>query len=305
MTETNPQAEPDNPSAYALARHIADYPVSTVQAAFRYLNAPLEIEVHDKPAAAAVPASAPTDPVEPVVTVHAAPDMSPTAAEALGALVDVAKQQFRCDFQHPHPDHPCGARVSAPADRAAILREAEAALRGEGKRLTGEFNDSDILHEDGPAAAVATWGRAADLMRRLAECQECEWGVEHTEHCPYPESHNWGCGCPTDVAAAIASCPGREMTPSPCRCPCEGCKHHCAAHNPFDAASGPGRADDKTQQDETPRVVVHAVPEPGSNGISACCNRPPCEFVGERVTRDPNEVTCPRPAAVSQPGKEA
>ncbi|WP_369043437.1 hypothetical protein [Streptomyces sp. Midd1] len=51
-------------------------------------------------------------------------------------------------------------------------------------------------------------------------------------------------------------------------------------------------------------LVVHAVPEPGSNGISACCNRAPCEFVGERVTRDPNEVTCPGPAAVSPPGKE-
>lgn len=35
-----------------------------------------------------------------------------------------------------------------------------------------------------------------------------------------------------DVAAAIASCPGYEMRPSPCRCPCYGCKHHCGAHNP-------------------------------------------------------------------------
>ncbi|WP_055694672.1 hypothetical protein [Streptomyces prasinopilosus] len=44
--------EPDNPTAWALARHIADHPVSTIQAAFRYLNAPLTIEVRE-PASAA------------------------------------------------------------------------------------------------------------------------------------------------------------------------------------------------------------------------------------------------------------
>jgi hypothetical protein len=53
-------------------------------------------------------------------------------------------------------------------------------------------------------------------------------------------------------------------------------------------------------------VPVHAVPLPGSNGISSCCGRPPCEFVGERVTRNPDEVTCPAALAVggAQP-KEA
>jgi hypothetical protein len=34
--------------------------------------------------------------------------------------------------------------------------------------------------------------------------------------------------------AAIASCPGRELEPNPCRCPCYGCKHHCSAHDPAD-----------------------------------------------------------------------
>lgn len=48
---------------------------------------------------------------------------------------------------------------------------------------------------------------------------------------------------------------------------------------------------------ESASKTVHAVPLPGSNGISACCGRPPCEFVGERVTRDPGAVTCPGPAA--------
>ncbi|MEV6014696.1 hypothetical protein [Streptomyces sp. NPDC051997] len=58
---------------------------------------------------------------------------------------------------------------------------------------------------------------------------------------------------------------------------------------------------DEARQSESP---VHAVPLPGSNGISSCCGRPPCEFVGERVTRDPDAVTCTGPV-VSQPDGEA
>jgi hypothetical protein len=55
-----------------------------------------------------------------------------------------------------------------------------------------------------------------------------------------------------------------------------------------------------------PESPVHAVPVPGSNGISSCCGRPPCEFVGERVTRDPDAVTCQgAPAVVAQPDGEA
>ncbi|MFJ8727683.1 hypothetical protein [Streptomyces sp. NPDC093269] len=42
--------EPNNPAAYALARHIADHPMSTIYAAFRYLNAPLTVEFHEDPA---------------------------------------------------------------------------------------------------------------------------------------------------------------------------------------------------------------------------------------------------------------
>ncbi|MFD3999900.1 hypothetical protein [Streptomyces rubiginosohelvolus] len=36
-------AEPDHPAAYALANHIADHPISTIQAAFRYLGWSLTI----------------------------------------------------------------------------------------------------------------------------------------------------------------------------------------------------------------------------------------------------------------------
>jgi hypothetical protein len=48
--------------------------------------------------------------------------------------------------------------------RDAALREAAAALQAQARHLTGEFNDSDVLHEDGPAATVATWKRAADKV---------------------------------------------------------------------------------------------------------------------------------------------
>ncbi|MFE0699146.1 hypothetical protein [Streptomyces sp. NPDC058872] len=34
------------------------------------------------------------------------------------------------------------------------------------------------------------------------DCPACDAGIEHTEHCPTPETHNWGCGCPTDEKPA-------------------------------------------------------------------------------------------------------
>jgi len=77
------------------------------------------------------------------------------------------------------------AVLPEPTNQAAILREAEAALRVEAKRMTGEFNDSDILHEDGPAAAVATWKHAADLLRRLADAASGPGGV--AGETPQPE----------------------------------------------------------------------------------------------------------------------
>ncbi|MEU9597172.1 hypothetical protein AB0E06_10205 [Streptomyces sp. NPDC048109] len=62
----------------------------------------------------------------------------------------------------------------------------------------------------------------------------------------------------------------------------------------------PGEPSEPKQEDAPPAepaVTMHAIPLPGSNGVSACCGRPPCEFVGERVTRDPDKVTCSGPAA--------
>lgn len=48
--------EPDHPAAYALAKHIADHPIGTVQAAFRYLNTGLTLEARDQAAPAPAPA---------------------------------------------------------------------------------------------------------------------------------------------------------------------------------------------------------------------------------------------------------
>ncbi|WP_328903246.1 hypothetical protein OHR86_27995 [Streptomyces sp. NBC_00441] len=46
MTQpTGELVEPDNPAAFALATHIADHPIPTIQAAFRYLGWKLDLEL--------------------------------------------------------------------------------------------------------------------------------------------------------------------------------------------------------------------------------------------------------------------
>lgn len=70
------------------------------------------------------------------------------------------------------------------------------------------------------------------------------------------------------------------------------------------AGEAPTTTKPETHGPET-AVTMHAIPLPGSDGISACCGRPPCEFVGERVTRDPAKVTCTGAAAgVRQDGAQ-
>lgn len=34
------------------------------------------------------------------------------------------------------------------------------------------------------------------------------------------------------------SCPGYETSPNLCRCPCEGCKHNCGAHEKEETREG-------------------------------------------------------------------
>lgn len=42
-----------------------------------------------------------------------------------------------------------------------------------------------------------------------------------------------------DPATEAADCPGYETDPSVCRCPCEGCRHNCAAHQTTSDRSQP------------------------------------------------------------------
>ncbi|MGW6288902.1 hypothetical protein [Streptomyces sp. NPDC055107] len=95
------------------------------------------------------------------------------------------------------------------------------------------------LHRARPiveAVLTALPAPALAVARQLLGTTETEGSAVP---CPTPETHNWGCGCPSDVAAAYASCPGYEMAPSPCRCPCYGCEHNCAAHQPPAAPPAP------------------------------------------------------------------
>lgn len=82
--------------------------------------------------------------------------------------------------------------------------------------------DSEPVEPDNPAAhALAR--HIADHPTGTVQAAFRHLGIRMSfEVVPEPES----------LRAAIASCPGHEMAPNPCRCPCHGCKHHCAAHDP-------------------------------------------------------------------------
>lgn len=103
---------------------------------------------------------------DPAVSVHGARDLSPAAREGLDALIAVAKSQAACDFEHPHPEHPCGTRTPAPATQlrdqiaAAIHRyDNEHALSG---------NDIPSAHHRGEATAVL----AVPAIQQLAETRD-------------------------------------------------------------------------------------------------------------------------------------
>jgi len=211
--------EPDHPAAWALARHIADHPVSTVQAAFRYLNAPLTIELHDDPA-------------------------GQPPATARDTLVEIAAQAIRdsngtpeaLEWWQAHPQ-----LIPAHVYAAAALAVLPAPRAG------------------------------ADAVRALHQPMQ-RGPFTICAHCSGWDGKSRCLGVVTD-----SPCPTLRALDGP-------------------PAAGLHRAADETETD----VTVHAVPVPGSNGISSCCGRPPCEFVGERLTRDPDEVTYPGPAGGAQ-----
>ncbi|OUD03338.1 hypothetical protein [Streptomyces swartbergensis] len=89
------------------------------------------------------------------------------------------------------------------ADRAAVLLEAAdcaeiVALRLRMKHDVGAANGAyEVMAELRRMAAEAQTGTEAPAR----DCPACEAGIGHSEHCPTPETHKWGCGCHTDPAA--------------------------------------------------------------------------------------------------------
>ncbi|MGW2692379.1 hypothetical protein ACWC3Y_11015 [Streptomyces sp. NPDC001296] len=132
------------------------WPCPTVRA----LDVELAVEAHDTG----------TQQPEAVVTVHTAPNLSPAAEEALSALVDVAKRQFDCDFEHPHPEHPCGRRVPAPVAQQPAAEDTcrPVEIDGEIIRVRGA---AEMSEESRAALAEVI---AAAKRRYLAEHPEDE-----------------------------------------------------------------------------------------------------------------------------------
>jgi hypothetical protein len=84
------------------------------------------------------------------------------------------------------------------------------------------------------------------------------------------------------------------------------CRADCDVLRQRDAAAPVAGQPPADTGEEAREETVHARPGPDDNGISPCCGRPPFEFRGERLTRDPAAVTCPTsPAVVAELGKEA
>lgn len=65
-------------------------------------------------------------------------------------------------------------------------------------------------------------------------------------------------------------CPGYETVPNRCACGCEGCKHHCGAHQPADEAQQ--QPDTETRDD--------------------CCGAPPPELFIDEIGREWHAGDC-------------
>jgi hypothetical protein len=180
----------------------------------------------------------------------------------------------------------------APAtDRAAVLLEAADEL----DRYVGE-QSSDAAPEVYGARMVMR-----ELRRLAGEAQQ----DERCTRCTHPKRDHDG---RADHRAKYSPLVAGEPWCHACNAECDYAREarqdptqrRPDILSPFNADAGPdeGRQPDAAvarpgqPETETEAVVVHARPEPGDNGISRCCGRPPHEFVGERLTRDPEKVTC-------------
>lgn len=161
MPEPTP-AEPDNPAAWALARHIADHPVSTIQAAFRYLDTPIAIELHD-----------------PAVSSATAPaELREQVAEALMAWAESNNAPQYASMRRPDTVRRNAYSRADAVLRVPAIRDLLERIADYENRITWETScgscarilDASILeHEraDRAESAVRSW---LPVLRRAVDC---------------------------------------------------------------------------------------------------------------------------------------
>lgn len=93
------------------------------------------------------------------------------------------------------------AVLGEPTDRAAVYAEVADRLAADAEQ--GDKDGLTRIYRRSAARHVRAW---SEQLRRTAV-----------------EAHGTGTPQP---------CPGVETVPNRCTCDCEGCKHHCGAHNP-------------------------------------------------------------------------
>lgn len=103
------------------------------------------------------------------------------------------RQRWQRKYNAEHVRHVEVVR-SFVTDRAAVLLWAADQIDAE----TRQAKTDGVLEPD----KFRPCRDASAQLRALAGCQECASGLEHNTHCPTPETHNWGCGCPTDPVPA-------------------------------------------------------------------------------------------------------
>lgn len=287
MTDhTTPEpTEPDNPAAYALARHIADHPVSTIQAAFRYLNAPLAFELHEPAAAPVVPPATGQDPD--CLFCHT--DTPDNRVIARSGTCYARADNYPASKGHTevvpsrHVESALDLTDQEITDAWRLLRQLAA---------QGDADGWTIGINEGRAA-----GRTVDhvhihlIPRRFGDVPDPRGGVRNV--LPGQDPDRWA------APAAPATGQDAALTAS------ERQFLRFALDLAFDRmVSDDGFTDEdeaaleklrrmagETAATETPDVPVHACPEDGS-GLTGCCQRTPFELAADRMTEDPAEVTC-------------
>ncbi|MFE0800105.1 hypothetical protein [Streptomyces sp. NPDC058812] len=221
--------EPDNPAAWALAQHIADHPMSTVQAAFRYLNAPLTVELHEQPASAVPLPPADQTPLREryATAIHDAMeadlslvDQEPAyqaliarAAEAAVALADAERTAAPvCICGHPEERHfedvcqtcGCGDYLE-PRDAAEVIdRWRQAALKAPVDRAAVLREAADIAEEQRqfePAFGARKSAQVSENVGILRVAEELRRMADETTATETPAPHR-----PVSLATPCTVC---------------------------------------------------------------------------------------------------